>query len=144
MDAAGIAALLTGGAALVGGVGTWWWNRGKQKVDRHVGTYEGLSALVDQLQEERDTAVGRADKYAAEVEVAQRERRAALVERDAAVRQASVLADENRTLVTYFIDTARGVADGTVPPWLAVPYVVRERLAEAGFPLIPPDDGEAD
>ncbi|WP_122262248.1 hypothetical protein [Ornithinimicrobium cerasi] len=50
---------------------------------------------------------------------------------------------ENAELVDYTLATARGVAAGTVPPWLPIPYTLRHRLTEADLPLVPPAPTDA-
>lgn len=45
---------------------------------------------------------------------------------------------ENMALADHHLATVRGIALGTVPPWLPIPKALRARLSEADYPPIEP------
>lgn len=49
---------------------------------------------------------------------------------------------ENAVLVDYHLATIRGVADGTVPPWLPIPWEIRHRIVREDLPPWPPPPEE--
>ena len=121
--------------AIIPAAVTWLYNRHRPRVDYARTANEGLSTLVDQLQEEVARLTARVD--AAETSTA----RAA---DDAAEsrRLTSYAVAENAALVEHHLATVRGYVDGTVPPWLAIPEELRHRLTDADYPPWPPPETE--
>ena len=117
---------------------TWLYNRHRPRVDAAQVATQGLSDLVDQLQEERETYSRQ--RQAQDAAITALHSRVAAVEADA--REARSAADgavaENAALVDHHLATVRGVVEGTVPPWLAVPDPLRHRLTDADYPPWPP------
>ena len=126
--------------AVIPAVLTWLYNRHRPRVDASQVATQGLTALVDELQEERATYGARIE--AQDAAIAALHSRVAHVESEA--REARSVADqavaENAALVDHHLATVRGVVAGTVPPWLAIPRELRHRLTDADYPTWPPEE----
>ena len=116
---------------------TWLYNRHRPRTDVAQVATQGLTSLVDQLQEERAAHGLRIE--AQDAAISELHSRVAHVEADA--REARAAADqavaENAALVDHHLATVRGIADGTVPPWPTIPRDLRHRISPADYPPWP-------
>lgn len=121
--------------AIIPAAVTWLYNRHRPRVDYAKTANEGLSTLVDQLQEE-------VERLTARVETAETSTTRAADDAAESRRLASYAVAENAALVEHHLATVRGVVDGTVPPWLSIPDPLRNRISHADYPPWPPPETE--
>ena len=113
-------ALILGGG-LFGSAVSWLTTRHRPKVDTAQMVLTGSDSLINNLQEERDRLDKRMDALSdrldsAVVKAGNAERRAEIAEKNA-----EYLAADMAKITDHHLATVRGVAAGTIPPWLPVP-----------------------
>ena len=127
MTIEGVLGVVLGGGFL-GSILAWWTTRHKPKVDTTQVVLAGSEGLINNLQEERnrlDERITAVEKRAAEAEARAME----------AERNASYLAADMAKITDHHLATVRGIANGTVPPWLPVPRN-QNWLTDADYPLV--------